>query len=380
MIHALIKNNYSKYFTHYTIKNFAGGLFSIFIPIYLYANGFSLFQVGAFYLVQEIINFFFTYVLYQKIYDWRIRSMIILAVLSQILLIVLTYRYLSASYIFLFTLACIKGMHDSFYWGTYGLCMVHLSSKKTGQFLGKWYFLNTVFSTAVIPLSGYILDNYSPFWLVIISVILLVLCMIPLLSMKLEPLENNTKINISSFLHTKENQYIFIMSHLNEFFTKIQQTFAPIFIFITFNKFFSVGIAALFSVIGEGMYSLATGNYSDKKSTRKKLLYFNAIGFVVPLLLIIVIKGYALFALLTALAFFRVGTVISSETGINKSCQTGKCYSKKLFGRLAENIAGMVVGMVIMMSGLFGFHVALMFCAAYIVVIFLRITRFAEYI
>lgn len=371
--------NYSKYFTHYITKSFAHSLFSIFIPIYLYANGFSILQVGAFYVVQEIVNFILTYILYRKVYDWGIRTVTVVAVLAQIILVFLTYTYLTPAYTFLFVLAFIRGIHDSFYWGTHGMFIVHLSDKKTGNFLGKWYFLTTVFQVATIPLSGYALDNYSPFWLVVSSIIIYGISLIPLMKIKLNPLCNNSRTNILPSLRKKENRYIFLMSHLNEFFTKINDSLIPLFIFFVFGKFFSIGIAAIFATLGEGFYSFVIGNHSDKTETRKKLLYFNIVSYLLLLILIVFVKNYALFFAIMILAFFRTGTVISSEAGINKSCLDSECYSKKLLGRLGENIAGILIGVAIIIAGLTTFSTAFFISSVYILFSFLVIRKFIKY-
>ena len=380
MANGLISSNYSKYFTHYVTKNFARSLFSIFIPIYLYANGFSLFQVGVFYLAQEIVNFIFTYILYQKVHDWGVRNVTIIAVLAQIILVLLVYNYLTPAYIFLFILAFFRGIHDSFYWGTHGIFIVHLSGKRTGNFLGKWYFLTTLFQIAIIPLSGYALDHYSPFWLVASSIVLYGISIIPLAKIKLTLLKNNTKTKIFLSLRKKGNKYIFAVSHLNEFFTKINDSLIPLFIYFVFGKYFSIGIAAIFATFGEGVYSFFIGNNSDKKEARKKLLYFNIISYLFLLILTIFVKNYVLFIIIMMLAFFRTGTVVSSEAGINKSCLDSECYSKKLLSRLGENIAGMFIGIVIMIAGLTSFSATFIICIVYIFFSFLIVKNFVKYI
>src|SRR4051812_20416146 len=87
-------NNASRYGSHYLLKKVAASLFGIFIPIYLYANGFSLIQVGLFYLCQEAVNVIFTYVLYKNIYLWGVRNVLIVATLAQIVLLFMVYRFL----------------------------------------------------------------------------------------------------------------------------------------------------------------------------------------------------------------------------------------------------------------------------------------------
>lgn len=373
-------SNYSKYFTHYITQNFARSLFSVFIAVYLYANGFSLFQVGVFYLLQEIITFIFTGTLYKKVYDWGVRNITIFAVLVQIILLLFIYNYLTPAYSFLFILAFFKGVHNSFYWGTHGIFIVHLSGKKTGRFLGKWYFLTTFFQVAIIPLSGYALDNYSPFWLIVGSIILYGVSIVPLIKIKLTPLRNNIRTKILSSLKKQENKYIFLMSHLNEFFTKINDSLIPLFIFFTFGKYFSIGIAVIFATLGKGIYSFLIGNHSDKIETRKKLLYFNIVSYLLLLIVLIFVTNYALFIVIMVLAFFRTGTLISSEAGINKSCLNGECYSKKLLSRLGENIAGMFIGITIMIAGLTTFSTTFIVSSAYILFSFLIIRKFADYI
>lgn len=376
----VLSSNYLSYLTHYVIKNFASSLFSVFIPIYLYANGFSLLEVGIFYLAQEIINFIFTFTLYKKIHSWGVRNVTIIAVFAQIIVIFLAYNYLTPTYIFLLILALFRGIHDSFYWGTHGLFIVHLSGKNTGIFLGKWYFLTILLQTAMIPISGYILDTSSPFWLVVASLMIYLISIIPLLKIKLIPLRNNVKTNLFSSLREKENRYILVISHLNEFLTKINDSLIPIFVFILFGKFFSIGIAAIFAAFGGGIYSFVIGSKSDKTETRKKILYSNIISYLFLLIGTIFVKNYVLFIIIMVLAFFRIGTVISSETGINKSCQNNECYSKKILSRLGENIAGMVIGVAIMIAGLTTFSLTFLVCSGYILFSFILVRKFENYI
>ncbi len=382
MAGVISSTNYGNYFTHYITKNFASSLLSIFIPIYLYANGFSLFQVGIFYLIQEIINFIFTFILYQKIHFLGVRNITIAAIIAQIIAVVLTYHYLSPVLIFLLLLAFMRAIHDSFYWGTYGIYMVHLSGKKTGNFLGKWYFFTTLVQIAIIPLSGYILDNYQPFWLLLFSIILYSLSIIPLFKIKLTPLNNNRKVGIVSLLKEKENQFILFISHLNEFFTKINDSLMPLFIFFIFGKFFTIGIAAIFAAFGGGIYSFFIGNKSDQKKMRKKLLLFNSISYLLVIVILIFIQNfiykyfiynYLVFIIVLILAFFRIGIIVSSETGINKNCQNSFCYSKKLMSRLGENIAGIFIGMTIMVAGLTNFTITFIICSIYIFLVILTL-------
>ena len=374
-------NNTYRYGIHYLIKNLAVSLFSIFIPIYLYANGFSLVQVGIFYFCQEIFNLFFTYILYRKIYSLGIKNTLIIATIFQVLLLAIIYNYLTPTYLFLLVLSIIRGFHDSFYWGANEVIMVHLSGKSVGKFLGKWNFVVTLLQIIIIPLSAYILDHTSSFWLIVLSIILLLISVIPLIKMRLLPLEKNIIIPLKRLITSKENQYIAIISHLNEFLTKVGDTIIPIYIFIVFTNYFSVGIVGTISIIGSAFYSYFVGKHSEENNKRRHILFANMVALLVCVFLFIIIKSTLLLYFLIALiSFFRLGIYLSSTVGINKLCLISDCYARKIFGRMSENVSGIIIGVIITLSGFIGFKSVFLIVGIYTLLTTFVIYHFREYI
>lgn len=366
-------NNYLRYLTHYITQSSARSLFSIFIPIYLLANGFSLFEVGVFYLAQECINFVFSSILFKRIHILGIRNTTIYAVLAQIILVALTYEFLAIEYTFLLLLAFLRGFHDSFYWGPYAIFLVHLSDKKTGRFLGRFHFFTAVAQLVIVPLAGFALDHYSAFWLVVLSIFIYLLSIIPLLKLTVSSLRDNRPLSFSSIVTNAENRYIVGMSHLNEFFTKINDTLIPLFIYFLFSTYFSAGVAIIFVILGEGLYSYFIGSRSDNSKKRKLLVFLNIIGYLLLLFSLAFASGmspYILYILIIGLAFFRIGSWIAAEAGINKRIKPEYQCSKKMMGRLGENLAGIAIGFMVIVAGISTFEIIFLAAFAYILFFF----------
>lgn len=374
-----IFGNTSRYGAHYLIKNLAASLFGVFIPVYLYANGFSLVQVGIFYFCQEVCNLFFTYALYKKIYVWGIKNTLILATIAQILLLLVTYNFLAPTYLFLLVLSFVRGWHDSFYWGANEVMMVHLSGDHVGQFLARWNFTITILQILIVPLSAYILDHYSPVWLIIFSIGLLVGAIIPLIKINLSNLKNNSVIPLKKLIKSNDNKYIGIVGHLSEFLTKINDFIIPVYLFTIFANYFSVGIASAVAIAGSAFYSYIISIRSEQTRSRRLLLAAHLLAFIILIMIFSISRSHViLYVLISLLAFSRLGVYLSSTVGINKLCLVSDCYARKMFARMSENVAGMMSGGVLILSGIFSFQIGFILIGLYVLLLGRGIYAFKE--
>ena len=366
--------NLARYGGHYIAKSLAVSLLSVFISVYLLANGFSLAQVGFFLFLQESINLLFTFVLSRKIYVISLRIVITLAVIAQMVLVVMVYKFLSVQWAFLVIIAAIRGFHDSFYWGSYNITLLRLSGNKTGDFLGKWHSAITVATVGTTLIAGYVLDHYSPGWLLFFTLILYIVSIIPLRKLLFAKLPRNEVLPLRQSFSSPTNRYIFLVSHLNEFGIKLLDSFLPVYIFIVFKNFVSLGVAAMFAAAGQAVYSYLVGKNSDNPQRRPFLLFGNIVGFAIVFSSLAFMKSpNFIFLASSLLGFFWLASYITAEAGINKRHIIEYPYGKKMLERFGENIAGMLVGGVIMLASALSLQTALAVAPLYMVCIALII-------
>jgi len=362
--------NLSRYGSHYIAKSLAVSLLSVFIPVYLLANGFSLIQVGFFLLFQESINLTFTILLSRKVHTMSLRAVIATAVVAQMVLVITVYEFLSVQWSFLILIAGIRGFHDSLYWGSYNITLLRLSGKRTGDFLGKWHSAITLATVGTTLIAGYILDHYSPGWLLFFTLILYVVSIIPLRKLIFPPLPGNEVLPLRKSLSSPVNRYMFLVSHMNEFGIKLLDSFLPLYIFIVFKNFVSLGIAGLFAALGQALYSYLTGRGSDNQHRRPFLLFGNILGFAIVFSSLAFVKDPKfIFIASSLLGFFWLASYITAEAGINKRHITEYPYGKKMLERFGENMAGMLVGIVIMLTPFLSINIALAVAPLYMIFI-----------
>lgn len=247
--------------------------------------------------------------------------------------------------------------------------LVHLSGKNVGAFLARWNGVIMLLQAVTLPVSGYVLDHYSPFWLIVVTVSLLAISLLPLFRLHVNELPNNRRRLLSALLRTGEGQYIAVANHINEILTKIPDTLLPLFIFITFSSFLSVGIAGVLTTVAGAFYAYLVSDWSEQKSRRQRILGYNILGSILVLILLAAVPApFFVFVAVVLLVLLRLGTCLSVTVGINQICLREDCYALKMFGRMSMNFGGMLIGLLIIFSGLVSFPAAFLFLAGYIIV------------
>lgn len=346
-----LNDGFKNFLFHITLRDIAKSLFSIFIPLFLLANGVSLLFVGIYFLIQEVSTIFLTYFLFYKIHKLGIKQVAIIGILFQIFAVILLY-FISAEFWFIALIGFTRGISHGFYWGVYDIFFVHMSDGQIGKELGMFYFLTGIFGAIIIPFSGFILENYPPLILIVSSIFLELISIYFLSIIKLNPLrKNNSKNSLFGMFRKKENRYIFQARNLIEICENTGSIILPIFIYLVYGSLFISGLFLMGASIFTGIYSYYLGEMNEhNKNKRFFIIFTNAFMFSLLLLLVYLFQNPFILIIVTiGLPFFRQGIYLSVITGVNKLCKQEDCYNKLLFSRIGENVASIFIAFIIIL-------------------------------
>lgn len=361
-----LNNDFKNFLFHVTSRDIAKSLFSIFIPLFLLANGVPLLLVGVYFLIQELFTIFLTSFLFYRIHKWGIKRVAIIGILFQVFAVILLYS-ISAEFWIIALIGFARGISHGFYWGVYDIFFVHMSDGRSGKELGNFYFLTGILGAIIIPFSGFILEKHSALILIISSIFLELISIYFLSKIKLSPLrKNNLKSSFLRMFKKRENRYIFRARNLIEICENTGSTILPIFIYLVYDSLFISGLFLMGASIFTGIYSHYLGRINeDHKNRRFFVVCANIFMFALLLLLVYLFQNPFVLILATiGLPFFRQGVYLSIITGVNESCKKEDCYNKLIFSRIGENVASIFIALIII---LFAFNfkfsfLAIIFC------------------
>ncbi len=364
-----LNNGLTNFLFHVTSRDIAKSLFSIFIPLFLLANGVSLFLVGIYFLIQEVFTIFLTSSLFYKIHKWGVKRVAIMGILFQIFAIILLY-FISADFWIIALIGFARGVSHGFYWAVYDMFFVHTSDGHFGKELGNFYFLAGILGALIIPFSGFILEEYSPLILIISSICLELVSIYFLSKIKISPLiKNHSKKSLFGMFKKRENRYMFRARNLIEICENTGSTILPIFIYLVYDSLFISGLFLMGASIFTGIYSYYLGGINEySKNRRFFVIYINIFMFALLLLIVYLFQNpFSLILATIGLPFFRQGIYLTIITGVNESCRNGDCYNKLIFSRIGENIASIFIALTII---LFSFNFRFSFLAIIVLIFF----------
>ncbi|MDO8499631.1 MAG: hypothetical protein Q7S66_03150 [bacterium] len=158
------------------------GLYAIFVPIILLKNNYPLEIVLALILCSSFVTVLTSYLSERVFRHKRAILFNILAVMTEIFLIILlSYNYISI-YIFLGIITC-EGLYYGFYYISYRSIINHYTShKKIGKNLGNINIALTV-AGIITPVVGALLLDINTIYLIIIIAVFLALSIVPLIQL-----------------------------------------------------------------------------------------------------------------------------------------------------------------------------------------------------
>jgi MFS family permease len=248
----------------------------IFVPIYLLRLGYGLERVLLYFVVYSISVFLFTYLagLLSGRIGLKRTMMLYFPLLLAFLAMVMLLKYVAFP---LWLIAIFSGSNIAFYWYPLNVFFVCCSSQeKMGEGYGKLSAYPKATGWIAPLLGGWIASAFSQGFLVIfaLSGLIFLVSLIPIFTM--EDIFPEIRLQIKPFVEffTRYQKYIFIET-LHYFQVFSEQTIWPIFVFITFNSIFSIGVMGTALAAGSYFMMLFTGVGSDK-GKRKSLLLWGA--------------------------------------------------------------------------------------------------------
>jgi len=256
---------------------FASSLISIFIPILLLSNGFSIQDVFLFYIVYHGLNIPANYLGRHITRRYSAKTSIILGTISTIIFFALYSSVETMGHLLL--IAFFYALYDGLYYvpSLYLFMNSTKDPENTGENTG---ILHLVVRSAglVGPILGSILVLASGGnRVVIVSVVVLffVFSIIPLFFLKeLEQDEPEKPISWKNFFNNKrekKNHMSFALYKINE---AAEWIIFPMFIFITFKELSSVAILAVLIPIVSLLFSYAASHI--KRTQRERIIMIGA--------------------------------------------------------------------------------------------------------
>ena len=291
-------------YINYSLYNFAMAMTGIFVPIYLLRLGYGLGQVLLYFAVYAVAVFLFT--IFSGVLSGRIglkRSMILyFPLLFTFLGAIMALKYADIP---LWLIAILGGSSLALYWTPLNMFLVaSASAEKMGEDYGKFSAYPKAIGWIAPLLGGWIATAFAQGFLVLFAVAALIFLISLMPVLKMEDIFPKIRLQAEPFFDffARYPRYILIETvHYVQIFS--EQTIWPIFVFITFNSIFSIGVVGTALAIGSYFMMLFAGVGSDK-GKRKNLLLWGALVMAVIWVLRAVTHDQLFFYVLTAAAGF----------------------------------------------------------------------------
>lgn len=250
------------------IYDLAGSFIAIFTPIYLLQKDLNVSNVFVYYIVFSIcipIFFFFS------------KSVVGMVGLRNTSLF--SYPFLFLNFFLLYNMerygvpvyfiAMVSAMQSSLYWFPLNIWVTNTaSSDNIGSDLSKFFVISNIVRLFAPIISAIILVHFGFKNLFVISAVFYFISAIPLFY--LPEFHYKEKLNLDTFrkLLKKYPNYF-----IAEIFVNLKEDAEgkiwPLFIYLSFRDFLSIGYVGTISVVGGILFTLLVGKYTDKVDKRK---------------------------------------------------------------------------------------------------------------
>ncbi len=259
-----------------SIRSFAGGMVSIFIPIYLLKLGYEVRQVLWFFLFYSffvLISFFLVAFLSTKFGVRKIFFMFFPA----LLIYLMGLYFLPILNIPLFLLAFVYALAMAFYYFGYHMFFKSFTSlEKIGDSVAKSYAIPKMLSIFSPFIGGLIAYYLGLGTLLITAFVINLFAIIPI--SKVNKIEVKIDFQISKiwqfFKKSKKYFWAEIFKNVDE---DIEGVILPIFVYLAFKNIISIGILGTFLSIGGIIFTLFVGKSFDKY---KKIKFYSIGAFL----------------------------------------------------------------------------------------------------
>lgn len=243
-------------------------LISIFIPILLLTNGFSISQVILYYLIYHILDYPLNFVARWCIQKIGAKWTTIIAIVFELGFFILL-GFVSPSHLWLlFVLAFLAAAYDTTYWVANVFLFLSTTKKKnTNKSTGVYYALSEMASLAGPAIGAAVLIFTTESALIYTSIVILALSIIPLFFIqKMDDKPQKKILPAKEFFAHKEERQNFTSYALWAIHRGAEAVLWPTFIFIAFETIEAVAIIPIIASITYAVFSYGTGRLKHLKA------------------------------------------------------------------------------------------------------------------
>ncbi len=263
------------------LKFLAIAFISVFIPIYLYSNGFSIRSIMLFFLVEYITLGVFLIIGMDISARFKVGIKTFMAIGSFLLLIAYHSLHLLSAVHYLIT-AFLFGLSEGLYWAGFHVEFSKFSLKNKEGKEYAFFKLLTTLSYFIAPFLGaYIITNDSYYSLIITSSIFVFLSIIPLFFSK-DHYVNYEPLKLNKVLHADtKDKFLTYLAH--SVISISAGIIWPLFIYITIKNIMFLGKLVSLTAIFNTLLIIFIAKLIDSK---QRIMFKSAILTYAPLWII----------------------------------------------------------------------------------------------
>ncbi len=301
MHHFLKNKEMNEMYLSYGIFNFALGLISVFIPIYLYKIGYSIPMILFFFFLNSVAFVAFSYVGVKIVSRIGVKHSMLLAS-PMLILFLLGMQFIEAWPILFYILPILRAFKMILYNYSFHLNFLRHSDKKDRGKEVSMIQASAVIAGICSPFIGGLILHFANFSaLFIVGAVCIFLAMIPLFLTKdiYEPISFG-KGNLFSGIFKRKNLPLIATFSGYAIESWIGIIIWPIFLYLLFSNFEAVGNITSLTAFITLLIFYFVGKITDKKDRRSLLLFgtilyfFGWIGriFITGLSSVLIIDSY----------------------------------------------------------------------------------------
>lgn len=264
----------------HTLHNVALSVISVYIPIFLLTQGFSLSKTIAFFMVFHSTGLLFTLSICPSLLRrWGMVHLLKVYYPFEICFFILL-NFLPILPSFFWIIAVVGGLATFSYWVPMNILLIKYAKKeKMGSDLANFFALPKVFgifgpliSASLIPLIG--------FWPVFIIVIIgLILSYLPLAGIHNSEITASFDFQISrAWSKLRERKLLFILEGFDNIVEE-SEWFWGIFVFLIIGTLHAPGIVASLEALGSAVFTVMVGKLADRSA--KVLIPIASAGLII---------------------------------------------------------------------------------------------------
>lgn len=243
------KSDLGKFDIFLFVSTFARTLIEVFIPLFLYKNGFSIKSILLFYLLTSVFSLFVSYI-FAKIGEKIGYSIVMCAGVASFVVMQVALNNIICSDIFIALIALIHSFYKRGYWVARRYYVTEVMPQRNSS--GPFSIMMVITEIASIVagfLGGYLLDGFNALILTTISSVLLFISIIPLTMIKTKT--KGIKIELFKNLkkYDKRNYLAFSLYELDHLLAFIFPIFIAMYIKNTYMMAGSVNAISSLAII-----------------------------------------------------------------------------------------------------------------------------------